>query len=144
MARALSRLMHIQIRPVMAAPPWHYYALFSTSLTIIFVTPTTSRLITISFSELSFCTKTIVSPPRHFFKICPQRFQALGAFGLKYAFLRPLSMTVCHAQHHETHCHEVPRHDMLSHAMSSHATCSLMSCTMLCCTSNLSTVLKLG
>ena len=118
--------MHIQIRPVMAAPPWHYHALFSTSLTIIIVAPIYHQPADydLSFSKLSFCTKPIVSPPRHFFQICPQRFQDLGAFGLKYAFLRPLSMTVCHAPHT---CNATSWHAMSWHVMS----CHVMSCHVL-------------
>ena len=59
--------MHIQIGPVMAAPPppGHYHALFPTSLTFISVTP---------FDDHLF-VQTQLPPQRHLFQTCPQGLQ---------------------------------------------------------------------
>ena len=59
--------MHIQIGPVMAAPPppGHYHALFPTSLTFISVTPSDDHLF----------VQTQLPPQRHLFQTCPQGLQ---------------------------------------------------------------------
>ena len=144
--------MHIQIRPVMAAvppphPPWHYHALFSTSLTIIFVTPTTGRL---WLRSLFFHNFLFVQKKKQLFRLqgtssksVPKGSKTKELLAWNTPFF-PHCQWQSVMQCHIMTCHVMTRHDKLSHVMSCHVTCPLMSCTTLRCTSNLSTVLKLG
>jgi len=144
--------MHIQIRPVMAAPPWHYHALFSTSLTIIIVAPIYHQPADydLSFSKLSFCTKTNCFASKALLPNLSPKVPRLGSLWLEIRLSSPtvndsLSCAT-HVQCHIMTCHVMTCHDMSCHDMS----CHVMSCNVptddvmygtLCGTSNLSTVL---
>jgi len=133
MARALSRLMHIQIRPVMAAPPWHYHALFSTSLTIIIVAPIYHQPADydLSFSKLSFCTKTNCFASKALLPNLSPKVPRLGSLWLE---IRLSSPTVNDSLSCATH---VQCHIMTCHVMTCNVPTDDVMFGTLCGTSNL-------